>query len=84
MEQRSETPNNEITKRKKGRPKGTNIYTPEEIKERARQRARLNYSLNFEKERERKRLEYHAKKRMLFKMILFFLFFLFLNFHLNN
>ena len=62
MEQRSETPNNEITKRKKGRPKGTNIYTPEEIKERARQRARLNYSLNFEKERERKRMEYHQKK----------------------
>ena len=63
MEQSTETTNNEITKRKKGRPKGTNIYTPEEIKERARQRARLNYSLNYEKERERKRLEYHAKKK---------------------
>ena len=72
MEQSTQTNNNiEIPKRKKGRPKGTNIYTPEEIKERARQRARLNYSLNFEKERERKRLEYHAKKRMLFKLILF-------------
>ena len=77
MEQSTEINNIEITKRKKGRPKGTNIYTPE-IKERARQRARLNYSLNFEKERERKRLEYHAKKRMLFKTILlFFYFFLF-------
>ena len=84
MEQSTEINNIEITKRKKGRPKGTNIYTPEEIKERARQRARLNYSLNFEKERERKRLEYHAKKRMLFKMILFFYFFSFFNFHLNN
>ena len=85
MEQRSETLNNEITKRKKGRPKGTNIYTPEEIKERARQRARLNYSLNFEKERERKRLEYHAKKKeCCLKRYLFFLFFSFLNFLLNN
>ena len=63
MEQSTEINNIEITKRKKGRPKGTNIYTPEEIKERARQRARLYYSLNFEKERERKRLEYHAKKK---------------------
>ena len=62
MEQSTEINNNEITKRKKGRPKGTNTYTPEEAKERARQRARLNYSLNFEKERERKRMEYHAKK----------------------
>ena len=62
MEQSTETTNNEIIKRK-GRPKGTNIYTKEEIKERARQRARLNYSLNFEKERERKRLEYHTKKK---------------------
>ena len=64
MEQSTQTNNNiEITKRKKGRPKGTTTYTPEEAKERARQRARLNYSLNFEKERERKRLEYHAKKK---------------------
>ena len=47
---------------KKGRPKGTAIFTQEEAKERARQRARLYYSLNFEKERERKRMEYHAKK----------------------
>ena len=38
-----------LLKRKKGRPKGTNTYTPEENKERARQRARLHYSLNFEK-----------------------------------
>ena len=71
MEQSTATNNIEITKRKKGRPKGTGIYREEENKERARQRARLHYSLNFEKERERKRLEYHAKKRMLFKMILF-------------
>ena len=56
MEQSTETNNNELFKQKKGRPKGTNIYTPEEAKERARQRARLHYSLNFEKERERKRL----------------------------
>ena len=72
MEQSTEINNNEITKRKKNRPKGTGIYTEEEAKERARQRARLHYSLNFEKERERKRLEHHAKKRMLFKMILLF------------
>ena len=70
MEQSAETTNNEIIKpvpaerRKKGRPKGTNTYTPEENKERARQRARLHYSLNFEKERERKRMEYHAKKNI--------------------
>ena len=51
--------------KKKGRPKGTAIFTPEEAKERARQRARLHYSLNFEKERERKRLDYHAKKHRL-------------------
>ena len=50
MEQSTQTNNNnEITKRKKGRPKGTGIYTEEENKERARQRARLYYSLNFEK-----------------------------------
>ena len=48
--------------KKKGRPKGTAIFTQEEAKERARQRAILYYSLNFEKERERKRMEYHAKK----------------------
>ena len=47
---------------KKGRPKGTAIFTPEENEERARQRSRLYYSLNFEKERERKRLEYQTKK----------------------
>ena len=64
MEQSTEINNNEIPKRKKGRPKGTGIYTEEENKERARQRARLYYSLNFEKERERKRLEYHAKKNV--------------------
>ena len=71
MEQSTETNNNEITKRKKGRPKGTGIYTEEEAKERARQRARLNYSLNFEKERERKRLEYHAKKECCLKWYYF-------------
>ena len=64
MEQSTQTINiNEITKRKKGRPKGTGIYTEEENKERARQRARLYYSLNYEKERERKRSEYHAIKK---------------------
>ena len=67
---------------KKGRPKGTAIFTEEENKERARQRARLHYSLNFEKERERKRLEYHAKT--MFKLVLFVLDFIFVNFHLNN
>ena len=60
MEQSTQTNNYERPK-KKGRPKGTAIFTPE-AKERARQRARLHYSLNFEKERERKRMEYHAKK----------------------
>ena len=54
MEQSTQTINiNEITKRKKGRPKGTGIFTEEENKERARQRARLYYSLVFEKEREK-------------------------------
>ena len=33
MEQSTEIYNNEINKRKKGRPKGTNTYTPEENKE---------------------------------------------------
>ena len=80
MEQSTGTNNNEITKRKKGRPKGTGIYTEEEAKERARQRARLNYSLNFEKERERKRLEHHAKKECCFKMVLFSLNFIFFEF----
>ena len=62
MEQSTQTINiNEITKRRKGRPKGTGIFTEEANKERARQRARLYYSLKFEKERERKRLDYHAK-----------------------
>ena len=61
MEQSTQTiNNNEITKRRKGRPTGTGIYTEEENKERARQQARLYYSLNYERERERKRLEYHA------------------------
>ena len=65
MEQSTQTTNiNEITKRRKGRPKGTGIYTEEENKERARQRARLYYSLNSEIERERKRLQYHAKKNV--------------------
>ena len=69
MEQ-STQPNNIIgsPKKKKGRPKGTAIFTEEENTERAGQRARLYYSLNFEKERERKRMEYHAKKKMLFKV----------------
>ena len=63
MEQSTQTNNIvERPKKKKGRPKGTAIFTGEENEERARQRARLYYSLNFEKERERKRMEYHAKK----------------------
>ena len=64
MEQSTQT--NNIVERpikKKGRPKGTAIFTEEEAKERARQRAILYYSLNFEKERERKRMEYHAKNK---------------------
>ena len=70
MEQSTQTTNiNERPKKKKGRPKGTALYTQEEAKERARQRARLNYSLNFEKERERKRLEYHANA--MFKLVSF-------------
>ena len=57
MEQSTQTNNIiERPKKKKGRPKGTALYTEEEAKERARQRAIFNYSLNFEKERERKRL----------------------------
>ena len=83
MEQSTETTNNEIAKRKKGRPKGTGIYTGEEAKERARQRSILYYSLNFEKERERTRLEYHAKKECCLKLY-YFLNFIFLIFHLNN
>ena len=63
MEQSTQTNNIiERPKKKKGRPKGTAIFTEEEAKERARQRAILYYSLNFEKERERKRMEYHTKK----------------------
>ena len=64
MEQSTQTNNIiERPKKKKGRPKGTAIFTEEEAKERARQRAILFYSLDFEKERERKRMEYHAKKK---------------------
>ena len=55
MEQSTQT-NNIIERPKKGRPKGTAIFTEGENEERARQRARLHYSSNFEKERERKRL----------------------------
>ena len=72
MEQSTQTTNiNEITKRKKGRPKGTGIYTEEENKERARQRAILYYSINSEKEREITRLEYHAKKKCCFNWYYF-------------
>ena len=61
MEQSTQTTNiNEICLKKMGRPKGTNLYTEEENKQRARQRARLYYS--FEKERERTRIEYQAKE----------------------
>ena len=84
MEQSTQTINiNERPKEKKGRLKGTALYTQEEAKERARQRARLNYSLNFEKERERKRSEYHAQKKQCLKSH-YFLNFIFLNFHPNN
>ena len=65
MEQSTQTNNIiERPKKKKGRPKGTALYTEEEAKERARQRTKFNYSSKFEKERERKRLEYHAKKNI--------------------
>ena len=67
MEQSTEINNIEIPKKKKGRPKGTGIFTEEENKEGARQRARLYYLLNFEKERKRKLLEYHAKKECCLK-----------------
>ena len=57
MEQSTQTNNIiERPKEKKGRPKGTALYTEEEAKERARQRAILIFLLNCEKERERKRL----------------------------
>ena len=42
MEQSTQT---ERVKHKKGRPKGTAIYTDEEHTKRARQRARSHYSL---------------------------------------
>ena len=83
MEQSTQTNNIiERPKKKKGRPKGTAIFTEEENKERARQRAILYYSLNFEKERERKRMEYHATKE---KYVLRYhlLFFIFVNSHLT-
>ena len=84
MEQSTQT-NNIIgrPKKKKGRPKGTALYTAEEAKERARQRARLNYSLNFEKERERHILISCKKEHRLKWYFLFKLYFL-LNFHLKN
>ena len=48
MEQSTQTNNIiERSKKTKGRPKGTALYTEEEAKERARQRAILNYSLSF-------------------------------------
>ena len=48
MEQSTQTNNIiERPKTKKGRPKGTALYTEEEAKERARQRAILNYFLKF-------------------------------------
>ena len=48
MEQSTQTNNIiERPKKKKGRPKGTALYTEEEAKERARQRAILNYFLKF-------------------------------------
>ena len=65
MEQSTQTNNIiERPKMKKGRPKGTAVFTDRENKERARQRARSHYSLNVEKERERKRSEYHAKNNV--------------------
>ena len=85
MEQSTQT-NNIIERpdKKKGRPKGTAIFTEEENKERARQRAILYYSLNFEKERERKRMEYHANKRKCYLICYFFYFISFVNFHFKN
>ena len=56
MEQSTQTNNIIELPKKKGRPKGTALYTEEEAKERARQRAILIFLLNCEKERERKRL----------------------------
>ena len=54
MEQSTQTNNIiERPKKKKGRPKGTALYTEEEAKERARQRARLNYSLNLKTKRKK-------------------------------
>ena len=50
MEQSTQTNNIiERPKKKKGRPKGTAIFTEEENKERARQRASLHYSSNLGK-----------------------------------
>ena len=70
MEESTQTNNIvERPKKKKCRPKGTAIFTEEENKERARQRAIFYYPLNFEKERERKRMEYYAKKKMLFNIL---------------
>ena len=73
MEQSTQTTNiNERPKKKKGRPKGTALYTQEEAKERARQRARSNYSLIFVKERERNILYNTMQKKTMFKLILLF------------
>ena len=78
MEQSTQTNNIvERPKKKKGRPKGTAIFTEEENKERARQGAILYYSLNFEKERERKRMEYHAKEIKCYLRYYYFYFYCF-------
>ena len=55
MEQSTQINNNERSKKKVSRPKGTCLFTDEE-KERARMISKLHYSLNIEKEREIKRL----------------------------
>ena len=81
MEQSTQTNNNnEITKRKKGRPKGIAIFTEEENKERARQRARLYYSLNF-KRTGTKANGISCKKEY---YLIYCYYFIFVNFHLKN
>ena len=81
MEQSTQT-NNIIERPKKGRPKGTAIFTEEENKERSRQKARLHYSLNLKKGE--KESDENIMQKTLFKLVLCFNFISFVNFHLNN
>ena len=81
MEQSTQTINiNERPKKKKGRPKGTALYTQEEAKERARQRARLNYSSIFEKNEKERDYNIMQKQCLNLYYCLNFIF----EFHLNN